>query len=249
MNDYLVIDVEAKDYTADGQTLPVLRDIRFGADRGEFVAVLGPSGCGKTTLIRLVLGLDTAYTGRIEVGGRQVAGPGLDRGAVFQEPRLMPWLSVRRNIEFAAPRGADRARTRTRAGELIDLVGLTGFERAWPRQLSGGMAQRVAVARALLNVPNLLALDEPFGALDGRTRTTLQAELARILQREGTTTLLVTHDIDEAVYLSDRVVVLTHRPTTSQVVLRVPLPRPRDRRSREFVALRSEVLEYLHGSD
>lgn len=247
MSKPLEIDIIRKDFFVDGKPLQVLEDILFRVDEGEFVSLLGPSGCGKTTLLRLILGLDNSYEGVIKLGGELIRGPGLDRGIVFQEHRLMPWMSVRSNIEFAIPDHQKNHEAKAQVQKLIDLVGLTGFENAWPNQLSGGMAQRVALARALVNVPDLLLLDEPFGALDSHTRLVMQEELLRILDRENTTTLMVTHDVDEAVFLSDKIIVMTKRPGSVYKTFQVDLEKPRKRTDHVFNALRVKVLEAFYG--
>jgi sulfonate transport system ATP-binding protein len=220
--------------------LPVLREVDLDVAPGEVLAVVGGSGCGKSTLLRLIAGLDREHEGTVEVAGRPVAGPGPDRGVVFQEHRLLPWLTVEENVAFAVPHLDPAARARTVA-EHVALVGLSGFERSYPAQLSGGMAQRVAIARALAPRPGVLLLDEPFGALDAFTRIQMQEELLRIWEAERTTLVLVTHDIDEAVFLGDRVVVMGTRPGTVRRVFPVPLSRPRDRTGGEFAELRKAV--------
>lgn len=241
------IDIERKDMNLNGARLHILGDIRFTVQAGEFVALLGPSGCGKTTILRLVLGLDDDYRGEIRLGNSAITGPGLDRGIVFQETRLIPWMTVRENIEFAVPEKGDRESARKHVDTLLSITGLKGFEKAWPKQLSGGMAQRVALARALVNVPDLLLLDEPFSALDSHTRMTMQEELLRVFEREGTTTLMVTHDVDEAVFLSDKIIVLTRQPGRIHSTFPVNLDKPRKRTDPAFVELRTAVLEAFYG--
>lgn len=218
----------------------ILDQIRFTVSLGSFVSVVGPSGCGKTTLLRCIAGLDVEFAGQITIQGRQVRGPGLDRGVVFQEPRLFPWMDVRANIAFAAVDRKQANLTR-RVQELVDVVGLSGFERLWPKQLSGGMAQRVALARALLNVPKVLLLDEPLGALDHFTRARMQSELRQVVERENVTALLVTHDIDEAITLSKQVLVMASNPGRIARTVDIELPYPRDRNSPAFVRLRAEI--------
>ena len=244
MPNSLEVDISRKEFVVNGEILPVLKHVHFQIASGEFVVLLGPSGCGKTTLLRMILGLDTLYDGQIRVGNQVVSGPGLDRAVVFQEPRLIPWKSVRKNIEFALP--DHDARRNQHVDELIKFIGLLGFERAWPNQLSGGMAQRVALARALVNLPELLLLDEPFGGLDSLTKMSMQAELLRIFEREGTTTLMITHDIDEAIFLADRVLVLSARPARIRSEIRIPLTHPRERASSSFQTVRNELLEIFH---
>ena len=226
----------------DGAAGPVvaLEHVSFSVAPGEFVALVGPSGCGKSTILRAVAGLDTAYTGAVQAGDQPVRGPDLTRGIIFQEPRLFAWLTVADNIGFGLrlPRDAWAARVQ----ELIDLVGLTGFERAYPHQLSGGMAQRVAIARALAPNPDVLLLDEPFGALDAFTRIVLQDAVQAIWLKQRVTAILVTHDIDEAVALGQRVVIMTPRPGRVQRILEIDLPYPRDRGDDRFAAYRRELL-------
>jgi len=224
----------------EGAPLVALREVDLDVAPGEVLAVVGGSGCGKSTLLRLIAGLDREYEGTVEVAGAPVTGPGPERGLVFQEHRLLPWLTVEENVAFSVPH-LDEAERRRTVAEHVALVALSGFERAYPWQLSGGMAQRVAIARALASRPGVLLLDEPFGALDAFTRIQMQEELLRIWETERTTLVLVTHDIDEAVFLGDRVVVMGARPGTVRRIFPVPLPRPRDRTGVEFTELRTAV--------
>ncbi|HKX19826.1 MAG TPA: ABC transporter ATP-binding protein [bacterium] len=197
------------------------------ADR-EIVSIVGPSGCGKSTLLRLVAGLVPPSTGEIRLDGRVVDAPGADRGMVFQSYTLFPWLTVRGNVEFGPKiRGLDPGYCREVAGRFIQMVGLAGFEHAYPKELSGGMMQRVAIARALANDPEVLLMDEPFGALDAQTRVFMQELLLDIWQKSPKTILFVTHDIDEALFLGDRVYVMTARPGRFRDEVRLDLPRPR----------------------
>jgi sulfonate transport system ATP-binding protein len=208
---------------------------------------VGPSGCGKSTLLRLISGLDIADNGHIRVRGRPVSGPGLDRGMVFQDHRLFPWLTVERNILLSLRRTKySEPHKRQIVCDLIGLVGLAGFAGAQPHQLSGGMAQRAAIARALAPRPDILLLDEPFGALDSLTRTRLQNEFLRIWEHEGITMLMVTHDVEEAVFLSDRVVVIEPRPGRIRRTIDIPLARPRRRADAAFVALKEKILDELN---
>ena len=233
----------SKQYAVAGEPLPVLEDITLSIEPGQFVSIVGTSGCGKSTLLRLIVGLEEDYSGELLLDGQRIAGTSLDRGIVFQEHRLFPWLTVRENIALgllnASLTEADKARA---VAELIELVGLKGFETAHPHQLSGGMAQRVAIARALVNKPEILLLDEPFGALDAMTRSHLQTELQRIWQAEGITMILVTHDVEEAVFLGDRVVVMEPRPGRIRRTVPVDLPHPRDRSSPAFVRIKDSVM-------
>ncbi|PPQ25870.1 sulfonate ABC transporter ATP-binding protein [Rhodoblastus sphagnicola] len=223
-----------------------LSGVDLHVDEGEFVSIVGASGCGKSTLLRLILGLDTDYEGEVRIDGVRVKTPGLDRAIVFQDHRLLPWLNVRSNIAVAlrhSPLG--KAEKAERVDAQMRLVGLERFSDAYPAQLSGGMAQRVAIARALVNRPRFLLLDEPLGALDALTRLRLQNELLRIVRQEGATAILVTHDVDEAVYLGDRVVVMRPDPGRVATVLSVSGPQTHDRSSPGFIGLRDQVLALL----
>jgi ABC-type nitrate/sulfonate/bicarbonate transport system ATPase subunit len=242
----LEIDRVSKVFHVAGRRVEALREVSLSVPAGEFVAVVGASGCGKSTLLRLILGLDTAYDGEIRLDGRRVRKPGLDRGIVFQEHRLLPWLTAEGNVAAALRRsGLPAAEQKRLVAEQLALVGLGEFARAWPAQLSGGMSQRVAIARALVNRPRFLLLDEPLGALDALTRLRLQDELARIVRHERSTAVLVTHDVDEAVFLADRIVVLQPHPGRVARVVDVRLGLDRDRSAPEFLRLRDEVLETL----
>jgi sulfonate transport system ATP-binding protein len=243
----LEIEHVSKTFHVGGEHVEVLRDISLSLRTGDFVAIVGASGCGKSTLLRLILGLDTDYKGEIRLEGKRVRRPGLDRGVVFQEHRLLPWLTAEGNVAAALRRSGLPAPERTRlVAEHLALVGLSNFATAWPAQLSGGMSQRVAIARALVNRPRFLLLDEPLGALDALTRLRLQDELARIVQFEKSTVLLVTHDVDEAVFLADRIVVLQPNPGRVSRIVKVDLERgDRDRSAPAFLRLRDEVLDVL----
>lgn len=235
-----------KTFTVNGKAVEVLRDIHLQVQPGETLALLGASGCGKSTLLRLLAGLDTPTSGSILVGGKPFSGVGKERGIVFQEHRLFPWLTVTQNIALGlVHEGLSANAKQARIDELVRLVGLGGFEKAYPHQLSGGMAQRVAIARGLASSPQILMLDEPLGALDALTRQQMQDELVRIGERSRLTTLLVTHDVEEAIYLADRVVVLAPRPGRIHRSVNVDLARPRDRSSAAFQALREDLLQTL----
>jgi sulfonate transport system ATP-binding protein len=239
----------SKTYRVDGRALEALDDIDLTVAPGEFITIVGASGCGKSTLLRIIAGLDTSFHGAVLHNGIPVTGPSLERGIVFQEPRLFPWLTVEQNVALGlenAPLGGAVKRKLT--AEHIALVGLSGFEKAYPRQLSGGMAQRAAIARSLVNRPGLLLLDEPFGALDALTRAHLQTELQRIWKHERITAVLVTHDVDEAALLGDRVVVMAPRPGRIAHIFPVAVPRPRDRRDDALLRLRNEVLDALEAT-
>jgi NitT/TauT family transport system ATP-binding protein len=225
--------------------LEVLRGISLAVDRGEFIALVGPSGCGKTTFLRIVAGLEHATAGDVSLDGRLVREPGLDRGFVFQHDSLLPWRTVFANAIIGREvAGRIAASDRDRTLELLKLVGLQGFENYHPRQLSGGMRQRVNLARALAIDPEVLLMDEPFAALDAQTREIMQTELLRIWDRGHKTVLFVTHQIDEAVFLADRVLVFARRPGRLQADVRIDLPRPRTlaiKRTGEFVNLADRI--------
>jgi ABC-type nitrate/sulfonate/bicarbonate transport system ATPase subunit len=213
---------------------------------GELVSLVGPSGCGKSTLLRLVAGLDRPTAGELRMGAEPITRPGAERGLMFQDHNLFPWLTVRRNIQTGLVARGVLRQLRHEVEDIMRLVGLEEFADAFPHQLSGGMAQRAALARALVNHPRVLLLDEPLGALDQFTRMRMQDELLRVWQARGTTMLLVTHDIDEAIYMSDRIVLLTPRPGRIDRLIEVLLARPRHRSDPGFLELRGAILEMLH---
>jgi NitT/TauT family transport system ATP-binding protein len=216
------------EFISRGQRLVALQNIDLDIAPGEFFVIVGPSGCGKTTLLRVLQGLTSPTRGRILVGGKVVTGPGPDRGFVFQQDALYPWRSVLRNVGFGLElQGVVKAQARSRARAMIDLVGLNGFESHYPHELSGGMRQRVNLARALAIEPAILLMDEPFAALDALTRETMQHELLRIAAAAGTTVIFITHQIDESVFLGDRVAVFATRPGRLQEIIPIDLPRPR----------------------
>jgi NitT/TauT family transport system ATP-binding protein len=235
-----------KVFTKDKRQIVALDGLTLDVNVGEFVCLLGPSGCGKTTVLRIVAGLESASAGSVEVNGKRVSSAGPDRGVVFQEFALFPWRTVRKNIEFGLEvKGVPEAERSKTSSTLIELVGLKGFEEAHPKELSGGMKQRVGIARALANEPAVLLMDEPFGSLDAQTRNLMQKELLRIWSATSKTILFVTHSVDEAVFLADRIVVMTARPGKVREMIEVDLPRPRDRTSKEFMAVRGKVLMEL----
>jgi NitT/TauT family transport system ATP-binding protein len=243
-----MIDIRglSKIFTKDRREIVALDGFDLQIADGEFVCLLGPSGCGKTTVLRIVAGLETATRGEVLVRGTKVASAGPDRGVVFQEFALFPWLSVRKNIEFGLEvKGVPPDKRLDASRRYIDLVGLEGFENAHPKELSGGMKQRVGIARALANDPQVLLMDEPFGSLDAQTRNLMQKELLRIWTATRKTVLFVTHSVDEAVFLADRIIVMTARPGRVREDIEIALPRPRDRTSPEFIAVRGRVLSEL----
>jgi len=223
-----------------------LTSVTLSAAAGELVSIVGPSGCGKSTLLRLVAGLDAPNSGELWIGAEPITGPSAERGLVFQDPNLFPWLTVRRNIEAGLVARGMLQEKRHEVDEFMRLVGLEAFANAYPHHLSGGMAQRVALARALINHPKVLLLDEPLGALDAFTRMRLQDEVLRLWQARRTTMLLVTHDIDEAIYMSDRIVIMTPHPGRIERIIAVNFDRPRQRNNPEFLRLRGDILEFLH---
>ena len=228
--------------------LQVLDNIQLDIAPGEFISIVGASGCGKSTLLRLILGLDEEYDGRILLNGKPIDGTGLERGIVFQDHRLFPWLNVEQNVAVAlknSPLSAKEKRDTVR--EHIELVGLQDFIDAYPHQISGGMAQRVAIARGLVNRPSVLLLDEPLGALDALTRVHLQHELQRIWVQQRCTVIMVTHDIEEALYLGDRVIVMDAHPGRIKRQIHVDLPHPRDRASPVLQGYKEQLLEELVG--
>jgi NitT/TauT family transport system ATP-binding protein len=243
----LVLDSISKSFSlADGSTVDALSGISLAVADSEFVSVLGPSGCGKTTLLRIVAGLETPTSGTITLDGERIAGPSPRMAMIFQEYSLYPWRTVIDNIEFGLEiRGMTREERKKRAIEYLDLVGLRDFAGRFPYELSGGMRQRVAVARALAIDPAILLMDEPFGALDAQTRNRLQRELLDIWEKTRKTVLFVTHSVDEAVYLSDRIVVLTPRPGRIREIVPIGLPRPRERTDVEFARIRRYVLDHV----
>ena len=245
----LQLDGLCKEYPAKGGPLSVLEPTTLMVSTGELVSIVGPSVCGKSTLLHIVGGLVPPTAGAVLLDGKEVFDAGAERGMVFQAYTLFPWLSVRRNVEFGPKqRGVKKAERARLADYFLDAVGLSEFADHFPKQLSGGMRQRVAIARALANAPRILLMDEPFGALDAQTRITMQELLLGIRRRERTTTLFITHDIDEAVFLSDRIFVMTARPGRLKAEIAIPFGPDRDpslRTSPEFYALHAEVYALL----
>jgi len=235
-----------KIFTRDKRRIVAVDDFALHVKPQEFVCILGPSGCGKTTILRIIAGLELPTSGNAEINGIEIKSPGKDRGMVFQEFALFPWRTVRKNIEFGLEINHLPPEERNRiVDRYIELVGLIGFEDAHPRELSGGMKQRVGIARALANNPEVLLMDEPFGSLDAQTRNLMQKELLRIWESARKTVIFVTHSVEEAVYLADKIVVMTARPGKVREKIDVPLTRPRDRTSREFIQIRANVLTVL----
>lgn len=239
---YLVIDHVSKYFVQKKQRLNVLEDINFSMDKGEILCIVGASGCGKSTLLRAISGLDSDHGGQILIGGKEVVAPSKSRGIVFQEHRLFPWLTVEQNVGYVLT-GIPKEDKKKLVQEYIELVGLKGFEKAYPKELSGGMSQRAGIARALVNKPEVLLLDEPFGALDAFTKIALQKELKRIQRKSGTTMVMVTHDIEEAVFLADHIIVLDSKPGRIKLEVQVELPVPRDRNSYEFLQVKKKIYE------
>ncbi len=229
----------------NGQSVVALNNVNVEIKAGEFISLIGPSGCGKSTFLRLLAGLIEPDEGAFILDGTTITGPSNERGLVFQDPTLFPWLTVYENIAFGLKIRNIYRHKKSDVRDFIHLVGLDGFEKAYPHQLSGGMAQRVALARALVNHPKVLLLDEPFGALDAFTRMNMQDELIKIWKERGTTMVMVTHDVDEAIYLSDRIFVMTARPAKIEKILNVGIGRPRARDLPDFLNLRAKILQIL----
>ena len=236
----------SKIYKKDEKETVAIEHFDLDIKKGELISIVGPSGCGKTTILRMIAGLLEPTAGEILIAGEPCSGPGPDRGMVFQDFALLPWRSVIKNVEFGLEvAGVPKQERRERAERYLEAGGLSDFKDARISELSGGMKQRVGIARALVNKPDVLLMDEPFGALDAQTRNIMQAELIKILDKTDQTIIFITHSVDEAVYLSDRIIVLTKRPATIKEIVEVPWPRPRDRASPEFTALRKHILDEL----
>lgn len=231
-----------KRYESAGGEFDVLKDISLSVRKNEFVVLFGPGQCGKTTMLNIIAGLETPTTGTVVVNGKPVVAPGPDRGVVYQTISLFPWLTTMGNVEYGPKiRGVPKNERRARASYFIDLVGLSGFEHAYPVKLSGGMKQRVGIARAYCNDPAVLLMDEPFGALDAQTRYLMQKEIENIWLKEQKTVVFVTNNIEEALYLADRIVVLSNCPSRIKAEFEIALPRPRNYVDADFLRLRKEI--------
>jgi NitT/TauT family transport system ATP-binding protein len=242
MDDHIVIDRVGKEFDSEGRRLVALKDIDLRIPHGQFVCLLGPSGCGKSTLLNAIAGFAPPTSGRVLADGAPVTGPGPERGMVFQEYALFPWMTVEQNVGFGLQiKGMDKASVAARVGELLTLLSLDDFAKRYPKDLSGGMRQRVAIARVLALDSPIMLMDEPFGALDALTRRNLQDELLRLWAALKKTVVFVTHSIEEAIYLADRIVVMTYRPGTVKRDMLVDLPRMRDPASPEFNVLKREL--------
>lgn len=240
------INEVSKCFSKQTGTVQVLENINFQLEKGDFVTVIGPSGCGKSTLLKIVAGLDNDFEGEIIIDGERITKPSKKQGFIFQEHRLFPWLTVEENI--AADLSLKDKYVKDKVKEWVEIVRLDGFEKSYPKEISGGMSQRVAIARALLRDPSVLLLDEPFGALDAFTRSHLQEVLLNIWEQKKTTMIFVTHDIDEAIYLSNRIVIMSAKPGEIHKVIENNLSYPRNKTSQSFQQLRTKVLQqFEHG--
>lgn len=228
-----------------GEDIVALNDLSLHIESGKFVSLIGPSGCGKSTLLRLIAGLDTPNQGELFLDGERIVKPSYERGFAFQAANLFPWLTIRDNIAFGLRARHEYKAKKGEVEEYIKLVGLEGFEKSYPHQLSGGMCQRASLARALVGHPKVLLLDEPLGALDAFTRMSMQDEILRIWKEHSMTMVMVTHDVDEAIYLSDQVVIMSPRPAKIERILDIHLSRPRARNQDSFLRYRTQILEIL----
>ncbi len=240
----LIIHDVNKSFIVNGQSVDVLKDINLEIEEGEFVVIVGHSGCGKSTLLKMIAGLETNDTGELSVDGKEISGPGMDRGMIFQEHRLFPWMSIEKNVQLGL-KGLSKEEKRKLSDQYLELVKLSEFKKAYPSQLSGGMSQRAAIARSLVSQPEILLLDEPFGALDALTKIELQEEMLKIRERFHNTMIMVTHDIEEAVYLADRIVVMSARPGRIKDVIKVELGKYRDRGSTDFTYYKKKIFDYF----
>lgn len=233
----------SKSFEDSNGTVKALEEINLSIEKGEFITIVGQSGCGKSTLLRLISGLDKEYDGEILFEGNKVKGTSNDIGMVFQEARLFPWKTVKENILYSLDKKISKEEKEKIVDEYLELVQLKDFKNSYPNQLSGGMQQRISIARALANNPRILLFDEPFGALDALTRINMQNEVLRIWKAEKKNMILVTHDIDEAIYLGDKVVIMSSRPGTIKKVVKIELGRPRNRTSYDFMKTRKEIYD------
>lgn len=240
----LIIHDVNKSFIVNGQSVDVLKDINLEIEEGEFVVIVGHSGCGKSTLLKMIAGLEINDTGELSVDGKEISGPGMDRGMIFQEHRLFPWLSIEKNVQLGL-KGLSKEEKRKLSDQYLELVKLSEFKKAYPSQLSGGMSQRAAIARSLVSQPEILLLDEPFGALDALTKIELQEEMLKIRERFHNTMIMVTHDIEEAVFLADRIVVMSARPGRIKDVIKVELGKYRDRGSTDFTYYKKKIFDYF----
>jgi NitT/TauT family transport system ATP-binding protein/sulfonate transport system ATP-binding protein len=230
----------------DGSEVLAVTTVDLDIGAGEFVSLIGPSGCGKSTLLRLIAGLETATTGTLLLDEKPIKGPDAERGLVFQNPYLFPWLNIHNNVAFGLKARKVYRRLKEEVPQYLELVGLSKFGKVYPHHLSGGMAQRASLARALINEPLVLLLDEPLGALDAFTRMNMQDEILRIREEKLITMVMVTHDVDEAIYLADRIIVMTPTPGSVERIIKIPFARPRARNTQDFLMLRSLILEILN---
>ena len=229
----------------EGSEMAALNNINFEIKSGEFISIVGPSGCGKTTMLRLIAGLDKPTSGSIELDGDKICSTGYERGLVFQNPKLYPWMNIYDNVAFGLKARSVYKKSDNEVDYFLNLVGLKGFEKSYPHHLSGGMAQRAALARALINHPKVLLLDEPLGALDAFTRVNMQDEIIKIWKNRKATMLMVTHDVDEAIYMSDRIFVMTPRPAKITQIVKIDLERPRIRDSKDFIDIKDNILSIM----
>ncbi len=238
---FITVDNVSRTFSGEN-AFTAIQDVCFTMNKGEFLCIVGQSGCGKSTLLRIMAGIDPIHEGQVIINGSVVTKPDNTRGVVFQEARLLDWMSVKGNVEFPL-QNVDKTEKTKLVEEYVALVGLTDFIKSYPRELSGGMAQRVSIARALVNRPEVLFMDEPFGALDYMTKINMQNELLRIQEKSQMTVIFVTHDIDEAVYLSDRILVMTKNPGKVKEIINNTLAFPRDRNSEAFLSIRKQVYD------
>lgn len=243
-NEIVRVEHLNKEYIADGKPFLVLKDINLTVNKGEFVTIVGHSGCGKSTLLKIICGLVDYDNGIVEREGEKVVGPGPTCGMVFQDHRLLPWLKIKDNVAFGIKDLPKKERNEL-VSRHLELVGLKGFENVYPGQLSGGMSQRAAIARGLAGNPSILLLDEPFGALDALTRIQMQKEILRIQKEEKTTMIMVTHDIDEAIYLGERIVVMSARPGEIKTIIKTDAYARKNRGSAEFAAYKRKIYGYF----